>query len=82
MNKSGFIEKLGKETGYSEEKCMVINSIMEDTFIIGKSGKEKLVARFADVLGLNKEEAEKLYETVMGIVGDSLKNKLKHPFKD
>ena len=66
MNKSEFIKELSKQTGYDEEKCIVINSIVEDTFIIGKKNKDKMI---------------ELYETVISIIGSELKNKLKHPFK-
>ena len=42
MNKSEFIKELSKQTKYDEEKCTLINSIIEDTFIIGKKNKEKM----------------------------------------
>jgi len=37
MNKSEFIKELSKQTKYDEEECTLINSIIEDTFIIEKS---------------------------------------------
>ena len=81
MNKSEFIKELSKQTGYDEEKCNLINSIIEDTFIIGKKNKEKMIEKFKSSLDLNENESEKLYETVMSIVGTEIKNKLKHPFR-
>ena len=41
MNKEEFIKELVKLTNLSEEKCTTINSILEDTFLIGKNNKEK-----------------------------------------
>ena len=43
MNKSEFIKELSKQTSYNEERCNTINNIVEDTFIIGKKNKEKIV---------------------------------------
>ena len=48
MNKSEFIKELSKQTGYDEEKCIVINSIVEDTFIIGKKNKDKMIEKFEE----------------------------------
>ena len=81
MNKSEFIKELSKQTGYDEEKCNVINSIVEDTFIIGKKNKDKMIEKFEEQIKLDENEANKLYETVMSIIGGEIKNKLKHPFK-
>lgn len=81
MNKSEFIKELSKQTGYDEEKCIVINSIVEDTFIIGKKNKDKMIEKFEKQINLDENEANKLYEIVMRIIGTEIKNKLKHPFK-
>ena len=81
MNKSEFIKELSKQTKYDEEKCTLINSIIEDTFIIGKRNKEKMIERFKNELNFEESQAEKIYETVMNILGNEIKNKLKHPFK-
>lgn len=81
MNKSEFIKELSKQTEYDEEKCSLINSIIEDTFIIGKKNKEKMLDKFRTGLNIDENEANKLYETVMGIIGGEIKDKLKHPFR-
>ena len=81
MNKNEFIKELSKQTGYDEEKCNLINSIIEDTFIIGKKNKEKMIEKFESGLNFDEVEANKLYEIVMNILGTEIKNKLKHPFK-
>ena len=81
MNKSEFLNELSKQTGYDEEKCNLINSIIEDTFIIGKKNKEKMMDRFKTELNFNDDAANKLYEMVMNILGTEIKYKLRHPFK-
>lgn len=81
MNKSEFIKELSKQTGYDENKCNVINNIVEDTFIIGKKNKDKMIEKFEKQIELDENEADKLYETIMSIISSEIKNKLKHPFK-
>lgn len=81
MDKKEFIEKLSKQTNYDERKCNLINSIIEDTFIIGKKSKEKMIVEFKEKLKIEEQEANKVYEIVMQIIGAGIKDKLKHPFK-
>lgn len=80
MNKADFIKTLSHETGFDEAKCTKINNILEDTFIIGKHRQEELVNKFETELDMSQAEADHLYNTVMGIIGASIKDKLKHPF--
>lgn len=82
MNKNEFIKELSKQTGYNDEKCEVINSIIEDTFIIGKKNKERMIEKFEGKLNCSNEDANKIYETAMNILGTEIKEKLKHPFKN
>ena len=46
MNRSEFIKELSKQTSYNEERCNIINNILENTFIIGKKNKEKIIENF------------------------------------
>lgn len=81
MNKNEFLKELAKQTGYEEEKCGRINGIIEDTFLIGKKNKEKMIADFKEKLNIDDEEANKIYETAIEIISKGIKDKLKHPFK-
>ena len=54
---------------------------MESHFIIGKKGKEQIINDFKENLSLSDEEADTLYNTCMDIIGNEVKDKLKHPFK-
>lgn len=80
MNKEQFIKKLESITGLDNSKCTILNSILESHFVIGKKNKEKIVSDITNQLELTKEEAEKIYESAMSILGDGIKDKLKHPF--
>ena len=81
MNKTGFIKKLQKELNYNEEKCIIINSVLEDHFIIGKNNKEKIINDLIEKLTITEEEAENIYETSSKIISSAIKNKIVHPFK-
>ena len=81
MNKSDFLKELSSKTGYGIEECNLINSVLEDTMIIGKKNKEKMIERFEKELNLNNNESNKLYEIVMNIISNEIKNKFKRPFK-
>lgn len=81
MNKEQFIKELERVTGLDNNQCVIINSIMEDHFIIGRKNKEEIIINLEEQLNISKEEAEKIYESAMSILGEAIKDKLKHPFK-
>lgn len=80
MNKKEIIKKIGEVTNLSEEKCIIINDILEEHFIIGKNNKEKIISDISEKLETTREESENIYESAMSIIGSGIKNKLKHPF--
>lgn len=81
MNKTGFIKELSKQTGYDEERCILINDIIENYFIFGKKNKEKIIKELQVKASLNEDDSEKVYDIAMKIITEEMKNKLKHPFK-
>lgn len=82
MNKEKFIKELEEVTGLDNGKCTIINSILEDHFLLGKNNKEKIVTDIKIRLNVTSEESEKIYEFTMSIIGNGVKDKLKHPFKN
>lgn len=80
MNKKEVIKKLGEVTNLSEEKCIIINDILEEHFIIGKNNKEKIISDISEKLETTREESENIYELAMSIIGSGIKDKLKNPF--
>lgn len=80
MNKEKFVKELEKVTGLDNEKCVMINNILESNFLIGKKNKEKIVSDIVEQLGFTTLDAEKIYESAMSIIGTGIKDKLKHPF--
>lgn len=80
MNKTEFIKELTEKTGYDEEKCTLINSIIEDTFFVGVNNKEKMKAKLIEKMGVSEEEADKIYNSAMEIIARGMLNKMIHPF--
>lgn len=81
MNKKYFIEQLRSKTKFSKEKCISINEILEQRFIIGRNNKAKILNDLKEKLDINCEEAENIYDISMSIITSSLKSKITHPFK-
>lgn len=81
MNKNGFIEKLSKQTGYDEEKCILINNIIENHFILGRKNKDKIIKDLQVKASLSEDDSENVYDISIKIITGEIKNKLKHPFK-
>lgn len=81
MNKNGFIKELSKQTGYDEEKCILINNVIENYFIFGRKNKDKIIQDLQIKASLNEDDSENVYDISMKIITGEMKNKLKHPFK-
>ncbi len=81
MNKNGFIKELSKQTGYDEEKCTIINDVIENYFIFGRKNKDKIIRDIQIKASLNEDDSQNVYDISMKIITGEIKNKLKHPFK-
>lgn len=81
MNKKKFITELSNKLNYDIDKCTIINSIIEDNFIIGKKRKTNIVNSLIEQLNINEEEADNIYNVSSEIISTAIKNKIKHPFK-
>ena len=81
MNKSGFIKEIAQKLQCDEERSIAIESIVGDHFIIGKNNKEKVIIDLMEKLGMDREEADKTYNTVSEIIANALKDRIIHPFR-
>lgn len=81
MNKIGFIKELSKETGYDEQKCILINNVIENYFIFGRKNKDKIIRDLQVKASLSEDDSENVYDISMKIITREIKNKMKHPFK-
>ena len=68
MNKTIFIKELSKQTGYDEEKCTLINNIIENYFILGRKNKEKIIKDLQIKANLNEDDSENVYDISIKII--------------
>ena len=76
-----FINTIQNKTKLSKEKCLIINDILENNFLLGNKNKQNIINELINKLSINEEKAEEIYNISMNIISLSLKEKLKHPFK-
>lgn len=81
MNKNSFIKELSKQTGYNEEKCILINNVIENHFIFGRKNKDEIIQDLQAKANLSEDDSENIYDIAMKIIAIEIKNKIKHPFK-
>ena len=82
MNKNGFIKELSKQSGYDEEKCILINNVIENYYIFGRKNKDNIIKDLQTKARLNEDDSENVYDIWVNIITEEIKNKLKHPFKN
>ena len=81
MNKRQFINKIHEELKIDLDKCEIINSIFEDTFIFDRNNKDIICSNLIERLNISIEEANTIYEKVMNIINNAIKDNIKHPFR-
>ena len=81
MNKTEFIKQLASNLSYSEDKCIIINDILESNFFISKKNKDKIIDELKQKLDVDKKEAERIYDIAVTLVKSEIKKQIKHPFK-
>ena len=81
MNKEKFIQKIKETLNLDENTANIINNILESNNIISKKGKDNIINDLMGQLKIDLDEAKDIYEKVMAIIKDTIKNKLKHPFR-
>ncbi len=80
MDKTDFIAKLKELTNYDEEKCNMINDVVQNNFSIGKDAKDKIVNALKERLHISDEDVEKLYNISLSILGSGVMDKVKNFF--
>lgn len=80
MNKKEFIVKLSESLSITEEESTKINEVLENNFFLSKKNKNKIINDLEIALGIDNDNAEKIYEVAMDIINKEIKYKLKHPF--
>ena len=81
MNKTGFINKLMNEVNVDLNTATIINSVIEDYSFFGKKNRTKIVNALVERLDVTEDEAENYYSIASRIIKESIKYKIRHPFK-
>ena len=82
MNKQKFIEELSKKLNYSEDKCIIVNDILESNFVISKKSKDVIINELISKLQIASDEANNIYDVSVNLIKEEVKDKLKHPFQN
>lgn len=80
MRKNDFINELAQASGITVEEAAKVNEIVESHGLIGKKSKEAVVLEIAEALNIEHDAADEISNKVYDILGNALKEKLKHPF--
>ena len=82
MNKKEFIKDLSNELNYSEDKCIIINDILESNFFVSKKSKEPIIEELISKLNIENQEANHIYDVAIRLIKEKVKDSLKHPFRN
>lgn len=80
-NKRALLVELKERLNVSENDCVIINNIVEETSLFGKKNKTKMINGFIEQLNVSEERADEIYNTFMDIFKRRIKWKIRHPFK-
>ena len=82
MNKKEVLEKIKTALNCDDETVNKINEVIESTFLIGKNNKDSMIKKLMEKLNISSSDADKIYNKVIEIIGNGIKDKLKNPFKN
>ena len=81
MNKQFFEKELMNKVGISSKDAKLVNDVLEENSIIGKKSKENIINELVNLLEVDEDRANEIYNAAMDVIKDGVKKKLKHPFK-
>ena len=81
MNESDFIQAIMQEANLSEDQGDIVNQIFQKNFIAGNKNKETIVNLLAEKLGVDKAQADQIYNIAAGLLASGILDKIKGLFK-
>ena len=81
MNESDFIQAIMEEANLSEDQGDIVNQIFQKNFIAGNKNKETIVNLLAEKLGVDKAQADQIYNIAAGLLASGILDKIKGLFK-
>ena len=80
-NKRAVLVDLKERLNCSEQDCIIINNIVEETSLFGRKNKEKMINGFMEQLDVTEARADEIYNTFMDIFKSRIKYRFRHPIK-
>ena len=81
MNEADFIQEIMKQANLSEDQGDIVNQIFQENFIAGNKNKETIVNLLAEKLGVDKAQADQIYNIAAGLLASGILDKIKALFK-
>ena len=72
-NKTALLVELKERLNCSENDCVIINNIVEETSLFGKKNKVRMINGFIEKLNVSEERADEIYNTFMSILKGRIK---------
>ncbi|MBR1798371.1 MAG: hypothetical protein IJ761_00530 [Bacteroidales bacterium] len=82
MDKNSLISKLVQTSGCAENEASTIVSILEDSPFFLKNEQDTIAKEVAQRLGWDETRAAEVITEARNIIGDAIKQKIKHPFSN
>ena len=81
MNEADFIQEIMKQANLSQDQGDIVNQIFQENFIAGNKNKETIVNLLAEKLGVDKAQADQIYNIAAGLLASGILDKIKGLFK-
>ena len=81
MTNADLIQELMKQANLSQDQGDIVNQIFQENFIAGNKNKETIVNLLAEKLGIDKAQADQIYNIAAGLLASGILDKIKGLFK-
>ena len=76
MDIEKILKEIQKKVKLDDKQVKKIGNIISKEILSGKGDKEKAITSIMKELGMSEKDAKKVYDTVIGVVGNNVKDKL------
>ena len=77
MNEADFISQLVSQTGLTQEQGVAANDVFQSTFLAGNKNKDFIVEQLSQRLGIDKSQANMIYDVAIGMLAGGVLDKIK-----
>ena len=76
MDIEKILKEVQKKVKLDDKQVKKIGNIISKEILSGKGDKEKAITSIMKELGMSEKDAKKVYDTVIGVVGNNVKDKI------